>query len=369
MHVILVDPYLNRRTAEAVAARTGATVVDVTHFPGGVKGTEGGYITLMDYLVNAMAKALAARVTQVNSDLNPQLYGTALVDEVAADCEPDPAVAAGLPGAAHRPARGDFRGPGAGADRGLGHLRRRCSPATTCTTGRASPSRWGSRSSGAVVLTFTRGRDQRVPQEALIGIVYVVAAAAGDPGAEQERGGHEELQRSMVGELLVVPPIEVIKTFGLYVVLGVVHFCFRKQFLAISANPAQAEASGLNVRWWDFVFYVLFGLVVTSFVHIGGVLLVFSYLVVPAVCATYLADSIAARFAVGWAIATVASLVSLFITAKVDLPIGAAIVCVLGVMLVLVLVGTKLARSSPPRDMSRQASYRAGVHRRHRLLF
>jgi zinc/manganese transport system permease protein len=198
---------------------------------------------------------------------------------------------------------------------------------------------------GAVVLTFTRGRDQRVPQEALIGIVYVVAAAAAILALSKSAGGHEELQRSMVGEMLVVPPIEVVKTFGLYVVLGVVHFVFRKQFLAISANPRQAEASGLNVRWWDFVFYMLFGLVVTSFVHIGGVLLVFSYLVVPAVCATYLVNSIPGRFAVGWAIATLASVVSLFITAKMDLPIGAAIVCVLGVVLVLVLLGARFLRN------------------------
>ena len=61
VHVILVDPYLDRRTAVAVAARTGATVVDVTQFPGGVKGTEGGYIALLDYLVNAVAKALVAK--------------------------------------------------------------------------------------------------------------------------------------------------------------------------------------------------------------------------------------------------------------------------------------------------------------------
>ena len=61
VHVILVDPYLDRRTAETVASRTGATVVDMTQFPGGVKGTEGGYIALMDYLVNAVAKALAGK--------------------------------------------------------------------------------------------------------------------------------------------------------------------------------------------------------------------------------------------------------------------------------------------------------------------
>src|SRR5512137_2185533 len=195
---------------------------------------------------------------------------------------------------------------------------------------------------GAVVLTFKRGRDQRVPQEALIGIVYVVAAAAAILALSKSAGGNEELQRSRVGELLVVPPTDVLKTFGLYVVLGVVHFLFRKRFLAISADPEKAAARGLNVRGWDFLFYMLFGLVVTSFVHIGGVLLVFSYLVVPAVCATYLVKSFGARFAVGWGIATLASVVSLLITAKVALPIGAAIVCVLGAALVLAALAARL---------------------------
>jgi len=197
---------------------------------------------------------------------------------------------------------------------------------------------------GAVVLTFTRSRDQRVPQEALIGIVYVVAAAAAILALSKAAGGKEELQRSLVGELLVVPPAEVLKTFGLFIVVGIVHFLFRKKFLAISADVERAAAAGLRVRWWDFVFYMLFGLVVTSFVHIGGVLLVFSYLVVPAVCATYLVNSIGARFAVGWGIATACSIASLFITAKEDLPIGAAIVCVLGVALVLVALTAKLVR-------------------------
>jgi zinc/manganese transport system permease protein len=197
---------------------------------------------------------------------------------------------------------------------------------------------------GALVLTFTRSSRQRVPQEALIGIVYVVAAAAAILALSKSAGGHEELQRSLVGELLVVPPVDVLKSFGLFVVVGFVHFAFRKKFLAISSDPAKAEAGGINVRWWDFVFYMLFGLVVTSFVHIGGVLLVFSYLVVPAVCATYLVNSIPARFGVGWAIATLASVVSLIITAKVDLPIGAAIVCVLGAALVLVIVSARFLR-------------------------
>jgi zinc/manganese transport system permease protein len=197
---------------------------------------------------------------------------------------------------------------------------------------------------GAFVLTFTRTRDQRVPQEALIGIMYVVAAAASLLTLSHTTGGKEELQRSLVGELLVVPPPEIFKTFGLYVVIAIAHFVFRKKFLAISSNPEHAAKSGVNVRWWDFVFYMLFGLVVTSFVHIGGVLLAFSYLVVPAVCAMFLVDSWVARFAVGWAVATFASIASLVITAKVDLPIGAAIVCMLGVLLLVVIVAARFIR-------------------------
>lgn len=201
---------------------------------------------------------------------------------------------------------------------------------------------------GAVLLTFTRVRRVAVPQEALIGIIYVVAAAATILALSKIPGGKEELQRSLVGELLVVPPAEVIKTFILYLIIGVIHFAFRRQFLAISEDHAAAECSGMRVAWWDFLFYILFGLVVTSFVHIGGVLLAFSYLVIPAVCAVFLVSSMRARFILGWMVATVSSVVSLFVTARLDLPIGAATVCVLGVALVLCIL-LSILRGSPAR--------------------
>lgn len=200
---------------------------------------------------------------------------------------------------------------------------------------------------GAVLLTFTRTRSAAVPQEALIGIIYVVTAAATLLALSQVPGGKEELQRSLVGELLVVPPAEVMKTFVLFLVVGVVHYRFRKRFLAISEDAGQAERSGMSVWWWDFLFYILFGLVVTSFVHIGGVLLAFSYLVIPAVCAAFLVTSFRARFLLGWGIATAAGIVSLFITVQLDLPIGAATVCVLGLALVLCVL-VRVARGGGP---------------------
>src|ERR1051326_6515007 len=121
---------------------------------------------------------------------------------------------------------------------------------------------------GAAIFTLTRTRDRRVPQEALIGIVYVVAAAAAILLLSQSAEGNEELKRTLVGDILLVQPNELFSAFALYAVIGIVHFLFRRRFLMISFEPERAVAEGLSVRGWDFLFYVLFGFVVTSFVRI-----------------------------------------------------------------------------------------------------
>ena len=189
---------------------------------------------------------------------------------------------------------------------------------------------------GAAVFAWTRAKSHhRVPQEALIGIVYVVAAAGGILLLSKSAEGNEELRRTLIGDVLLVSPKEVLSTFGIYVVIGAVHFAFRKQFIMISFEPERAAAEGLAMKRWDFLFYALFGLVVTSFLQIGGVLLVFSYLIVPAVCANFLARRLGSLLLIGWVTATVASVIGLYVAYQSDLPTGAAIVCVLGVFLVL----------------------------------
>ena len=90
------------------------------------------------------------------------------------------------------------------------------------------------------------------------------------------------------------------------------------------------------MRWWDFLFYAAFGLVVTSFVRIAGVLLVFSYLIAPAVCGINLADRIGNRLLIGWIIALIGGIAGLFLSFWWDLPSGAAIVCTFGAILILV---------------------------------
>jgi len=198
---------------------------------------------------------------------------------------------------------------------------------------------------GALVFAFTRaGKRDRVPQEALIGIIYVVAAAAGILLLSKSPHGKEELQRTLVGDLLTVTPQEIGRTAALYAVIAVVHFIFRRQFIKLSFEPDHAERGGLNVRFWDFLFYALFGLIVTSFVQVGGVLMVFSYLIVPAACGTYLAGSLGARLVIGWCVATLASGSGLYASYQLDVPTGAAIVCALGVALLAAAVGRMFGR-------------------------
>lgn len=198
---------------------------------------------------------------------------------------------------------------------------------------------------GAVVLALTRPIDRNVPQEAYIGIIYVVAAAAGLLLLSRSTEGNEELRRTLVGEILLVRPGEVLHTFSLFAVVGILHYIFRRQFLLLSFEPDHGQAKGLRLWWWDFFFYILFGAVVTSFVRMGGVLLVFSYLIIPVVSARLLVTSLPAQIAVGWIVATVSSVVGLYCSYQLDLPTGAAIVCALGLTLLLIAIGRYVAKA------------------------
>lgn len=201
---------------------------------------------------------------------------------------------------------------------------------------------------GALLFTFTRTpRKGGVPQEALIGIIYVVAAAAGILLLSKSPHGKEELQRTLVGDLLTVTPQEIGKTAVLYAVIAAVHVIFRRQFIRLSFDHHRAQEAGLRVRLWDFLFYALFGLIVTSFVQVGGVLMVFSFLIVPAACGTYLAESLVARLVIGWMVATMASLGGLSASFRLDVPTGAAIVCVLGLALLLAAILKRFRHTIP----------------------
>ena len=188
---------------------------------------------------------------------------------------------------------------------------------------------------GAAIFAFARTRRNHIPQEAFIGIAYAVASAAAILAMSKATGETEHLKDMLVGNILAVDRHEVIKTAILYGVIGLFHYIFRHKFLLISTNPAEAEARGMSIRFWDFLFYASFGFVVTSSVAIAGVLLVFCYLIVPSVGAMLFADRVGRRLAIGWTMGTLVSALGVYFSVLMDLPTGAAIVCTFGAVLVV----------------------------------
>jgi zinc/manganese transport system permease protein len=204
---------------------------------------------------------------------------------------------------------------------------------------------------GAFVFSSIRSRRARIPQEAIIGICYAVASAAAILAMSKATSESEHLKDMLVGNILAVSWLEVGKTAVLYGVIGVFHYVFRHKFLAISMHPAKAEAAGISIKMWDFLFYASFGFVVTSSVSIAGVLLVFCYLIVPSVAAMLYADSIGRRLAIGWTMGTVVSALGVYLSLKLDLPTGATIVCTFGLVLIIMAALRPLIQKTAPRDV------------------
>jgi zinc/manganese transport system permease protein len=191
---------------------------------------------------------------------------------------------------------------------------------------------------GAGIFSMIRGKRSRIPQEAIIGISYAVASAAAILAMSKSTSESEHLKDMLVGNIIAVSWPEVGETAALYAAVGLFHYIFRKQFLEISMNHDRDEAAGLNVKWWDFLFYASFGFVVTSSVAIAGVLLVFCYLIVPSVAAMLYADTIGKRLAIGWTMGTVVSALGVYLSLVLDLPTGATIVCTFGLALILMAI-------------------------------
>lgn len=201
---------------------------------------------------------------------------------------------------------------------------------------------------GAAIFAATRRRKPVVPQEALIGVVYAVAAAAVILVLSRAPEGGEELKALLVGHLLFVEWSEIAKIAFLYSLIGLIHWLVRKPLLLISQSPDRAFAKGYRVAWWDFLFYATFGFVVTSSVEMAGVLLVFSFLIVPAICGVLLAETIGRRLAVGWMAGTLTSIAGVVASYAWDLPTGATVVCAFGVTLLLTALARPLAKPHLP---------------------
>jgi zinc/manganese transport system permease protein len=175
----------------------------------------------------------------------------------------------------------------------------------------------------AVLLAFTRAWARRVPQEALIGVIYVVAAAASILLIDRAPQGAEHLKQILTGNILTSGVSEITVIVPLYLSVALVHFFLRGKL---------AKSGSL---FWEFVFYATFGMVVTSSVALAGVLLVFSFLIIPAAIGVMYASTLPRQLAIGWIAGTATSAAGFAASFAFDLPTGAAIVCAFGAALAL----------------------------------
>ncbi len=184
---------------------------------------------------------------------------------------------------------------------------------------------------GALLFSVTRLEKSAVPQEAIIGISYVLASAAVILIAGLTAEGAEHLRETMTGTLIWVGWGDIWRLAGVYAVLGVFHFVMRKRFLRVTFDPENTD----KVKMWDFLFYVSFGIMISFSVEIAGVLMVFSALVIPAVIAFLYTSRFGRALLIAWGAGMVAVVGGIGTSFYLDIATGPLLVCAFGVVLVI----------------------------------
>jgi zinc/manganese transport system permease protein len=188
---------------------------------------------------------------------------------------------------------------------------------------------------GAAIFSLCRFRRSRVPQEAIIGLVYAIAAATAILLIDKAPHGAEHLKEILTGSILWVKWGSILTAAIVYSCVGAFHYVFRKRFLLISEDPEKAWESGLNVRMWDFLFYLSFGLVITLSVDVAGVLIVFVFLVAPAILAMVVSDRLKTQLILGWGLGVAVTTAGLLLAYVKDLSTGPAVIATYGITMIL----------------------------------
>ena len=194
-------------------------------------------------------------------------------------------------------------------------------------------------------LFFSMGHTPRsgVPPDATIGVTYAVAAAAGILLIAKAATG-EAHDIFLQGNILGITRFDTLVLLGVTVPVLLVHVLFYKEFLFVSFDRETARTLGYNVAWWNLLLYFTLGLVIAFAMQFAGVMLVFNFLVLPAVTGLLLARSMSGIFAVATAAALLAALVGFSLSVPFDLPSGPAIIAASGV-LALMAGGVRRARA------------------------
>jgi hypothetical protein len=158
--------------------------------------------------------------------------------------------------------------------------------------------------------------------------------------------GAEHLKEILTGAILWVKWESVLTAAVVYSAVGLFHYAFRGRFLLITEDPDAAWESGVNVRLWDFLFYLSFGIVITLSVDVAGVLIVFVFLVAPAILVMIITDSLKLQLLLGWGLGLVVTTLGLLLAYVKDLSTGPAVIATYGLTMVIVAAAVYIARAT-----------------------
>lgn len=190
----------------------------------------------------------------------------------------------------------------------------------------------------AYLFATLRCKKPKICMEAVIGITYAVATTAAVIVIDKAAGSHEHLKEMIIGSILWVQWPAIIKSLIVYAAIGGVHYIFRDKFVNLSENYEEEKRKGTKVMWWDFLFYLTLGIVVMHSVRIGGILIVFSFLIIPSAISALLSDQWRSRIFIGWIAGTLVSILGLFLSWNLDVPSGPVVVLFLALFLFLIIL-------------------------------
>ena len=194
----------------------------------------------------------------------------------------------------------------------------------------------------AAFYAFVRSRIIQISLEAIIGISYAIAAAAVLFLVGIAPGGHIHVQHILSGSLLWTSWKDVIVSMLTFSAVGFCFYLIRKPLTNISNSYQQALDKGVKVIFWDFIFYLLLGIVITLSVQIGGIVIVFAYLIIPATISAIFSSHLTKQLIVIWVAGTVASVAGLLFAYYLDFSVGPAVVLFLGSELTVAAIISKL---------------------------
>jgi len=197
---------------------------------------------------------------------------------------------------------------------------------------------------------FVRSRIIQISLEAVIGISYAIAAAAALFLVGIAPGGHMHIQHILSGSLLWTCWRQIITSLIVFSLIGLAFYLIRKPIAQTSNDYQKGTTKGLRVVFWDFVFYVLLGVVITLSVQIGGIVVVFAFLIIPATISATLALRSGLQITIIWTSAVLASLIGLLFAYYLDFSIGPAIAMFLGCELIIAGLVRKLQQRKGSND-------------------